>query len=455
MGSIRRAPRTNRWEARYRDPYGSQRTATFDRKSDALAFLAAVETDMQRGTWRDPDGGRVRFSDFVEQAFLPTRIGLELTSQVRDLSYLRTHILPVFGTRPIASIDYVDCQAWVNDLATRRAAATVVKAAQIMNRVMKLAVRSRVIAYNPMAEVERPRIEESEDVFLTAVQVERLADAMERVGPRYRALVWVGCYAGPRIGELAALRWDDVDLGTRTLTISRKVVEVSGHGMVEGGPKTKAGRRTVPLPLHVSQRSSSATVPDSPAIRSCSRPGRRPAPGQQPPPQGVGGCGAPCRPRPCADLPRHAAHRRLAVGRQRRLRSRDRQVRRPPFFLLHQGPLRAPVPRGGNRPRPAARRAHRLGEDDGRRCARGAPVTAPMPGPAATDGTLRPVPKRVLRLSSEEFVARVRAAGPATEDDVSITRDGRRLDSKEAVLAWLADVEAERAAGRPAEFDDG
>lgn len=82
-------------------------------------------------------------------------------------------------------------------------------------------------------------------------------------------------------------------------------------------------------------------------------------------------------------------------------------------------------------------------------------MTAPTPGSAGTDGTLRPVPKRVLRLSSEEFVARVRAAGPATDDDVSITRDGRRLDSKEAVLAWLADLEAERAAGRHAEFDDG
>jgi hypothetical protein len=31
---------------------------------------------------------------------------------------------------------------------------------------------------------------------------------------------------------------------------------------------------------------------------------------------------------------------------------------------------------------------------------------------------------------------------------VSITRDGRRLDSKEAVLAWLAEVDADRAAGR-------
>ncbi|HEX2699215.1 MAG TPA: tyrosine-type recombinase/integrase [Acidimicrobiales bacterium] len=248
MGSIRRAPRSNRWEARYRDPYGAQRTATFDRRSDAQAFLAATETDLHKGAWVDPALGRLRFADFVAESFLPTRAGLELTSQARDLSYLRTHILPVFGARPIASIDYTDCQIWVNDLATRRAAATVVKAAQIMSRVMRMAVRARVIAFNPMAEVERPKVHESEDVFLTAAQVEVLADAMEQVAPRYRALVWVGCYAGPRIGELAALRWSDVDLDNRTLSISRKVVEVSGYGMVEGSTKTKAGRRTITLP---------------------------------------------------------------------------------------------------------------------------------------------------------------------------------------------------------------
>ncbi len=61
---------------------------------------------------------------------------------------------------------------------------------------------------------------------------------------------------------------------------------------------------------------------------------------------------------------------------------------------------------------------------------------------------------RVMPLSSDEFVGRVRAAAPATADDVSITLDGRRLDTKEAVLAWLAEVEAERAAGRFVEFDE-
>jgi integrase len=248
VGSIRKAPRSGRWEARYRDQRGRQRTHTFARKVDAQAFLAALETDTRRGQWIDPALGRTLLRDFVEDVFLPTLNGLEPTSRVRDISYLRTHILPVFGDDPLAAIDWPACQAWVNDLAARRAPATVAKAAQIMGKVMKAAVRARVVPYNPMAEVALPRIEESEDVYLTPAQVRDLADAMEQVAPQYRALVYVGCYSGPRIGELAALRWTDIDLLHRTVSITRKVVEVTGLGMVEGGTKTKAGRRSVTIP---------------------------------------------------------------------------------------------------------------------------------------------------------------------------------------------------------------
>ena len=38
----------------------------------------------------------------------------------------------------------------------------------------------------------------------------------------------------------------------------------------------------------------------------------------------------------------------------------------------------------------------------------------------------------------------VKRGGPATADDVSITMDGRRLDSRDAVLTFLAEVESER-----------
>ena len=86
-------------------------------------------------------------------------------------------------------------------MSTRKAPATVVKAAQIMAKVMKTAVRAKVIPHNPMAEVALPTITESEDVYLTPAQVEALADAHGKGGTANRALVWLGCYGGPRIGE--------------------------------------------------------------------------------------------------------------------------------------------------------------------------------------------------------------------------------------------------------------
>ena len=38
----------------------------------------------------------------------------------------------------------------------------------------------------------------------------------------------------------------------------------------------------------------------------------------------------------------------------------------------------------------------------------------------------------------------MRSAGPPTEDDVTVLDDGRRLDSRESVEAWLREVEAIR-----------
>jgi hypothetical protein len=50
-------------------------------------------------------------------------------------------------------------------------------------------------------------------------------------------------------------------------------------------------------------------------------------------------------------------------------------------------------------------------------------------------------------VSGAEWVESVRHAGPSTPDDVSVTWDGRRLDTKDKVLAFLAEIEADRTAG--------
>lgn len=47
--------------------------------------------------------------------------------------------------------------------------------------------------------------------------------------------------------------------------------------------------------------------------------------------------------------------------------------------------------------------------------------------------------------TAEEGIERMRHARRPTPDDVSILWDGRRLDSREAVMEWLVEVDAKRA----------
>jgi hypothetical protein len=53
-------------------------------------------------------------------------------------------------------------------------------------------------------------------------------------------------------------------------------------------------------------------------------------------------------------------------------------------------------------------------------------------------------------MTAVELIERMHDAAPPTEDDVPVTFDGRRLDSPEAVSAWLADLAARRGAGADA-----
>jgi integrase len=240
--------RNGRRQATYRGPDGKERTKTFDRVEDADRWLSTEQGDVARGHWIDPRSASITLAAFVDKEYRPTMIGLAPTTAERDESHLRTHILPTFGAIKLRDITYPMCQAWVNELASRRAPATVVKSSQILGKVLKTAVRARRMASNPMDGVGLPKVEESEDVYLTPAQVRDLGDAMEEVEPRCRALVFDGCYAGPRIGELIALRWSDLSEPRRTLSITKSFAEVKGRGMIEGPTKTKAGRRQVTLP---------------------------------------------------------------------------------------------------------------------------------------------------------------------------------------------------------------
>jgi integrase len=165
-----------------------------------------------------------------------------------DETYLRLYVLPRFGDLPLAAIGQRDVRAWVADLASRELApATVVKAYHLLGKVLAGAVDAGMIAQSPCRRVSLPKVEREEMRFLTPVEIARLADAIR---PSYRALVLVAAYGGLRIGELAGLRRERVDLLRGTVEVAQIMTEVAGKLQV-GPPKTRASRRTVGLPRAV------------------------------------------------------------------------------------------------------------------------------------------------------------------------------------------------------------
>lgn len=247
MASVRR-PRDGRaWEARYRTPDGRYRSRTFPTKREAQRFVAEVEVDKARGSWVDPAGARVILADWAEQ-WWRTTTNLRPSTRVRDESYLASYILPEFGRTPLGRITQLDVRAWVADLDSRDLApATVVKAYQILAKILRAAVDGGLIPSTPCRGIPLPRVEREEMRFLTPSQVAHLADVID---PRFRALVLVAAYAGLRRAELAGLRSCRANLPRGQLDIAEIMVEVRGRATF-GPPKTRAGRRIVGLPRSV------------------------------------------------------------------------------------------------------------------------------------------------------------------------------------------------------------
>ena len=79
---------------------------------------------------------------------------------------------------------------------------------------------------------------------LTAAEVSRLLNHIE--GDRYAA-AWQLALSGLRRGEIAALRWSDIDLSSGTIAVSRNRLRF-GDKIVEGTVKSKASDRKLPLP---------------------------------------------------------------------------------------------------------------------------------------------------------------------------------------------------------------
>jgi integrase len=246
MGSVRKKESTGRWEARYRDPNGRARSRSFDRRTDAKAFLSATEADMRRGSWQDPTLAARRFEE-VAGEWLQSNPGKRPTTYARDAASIRVHLLPALGELRIGQIRPSDVQGAIRRMQARGLGSRAIRTNYgVLRAILNWAVNTDIIDRSPCRGVRLPELTAVKKPVVSADDVLRLADAIDI---DYRVAVFLGAL-GLRQAEVFGLRVGSINFLRRTVTVEATVNEVEGQ-IVEGRGKTPNSNRTFSAPQEV------------------------------------------------------------------------------------------------------------------------------------------------------------------------------------------------------------
>ena len=250
------------YRIKYRDASGKQVQETLGRPEDGWSERKAKQALKNRLADVDREGfvkpAKTTFAELAQRYmddYLPGR-NLKRTTQESYRQTLEGHLIPFFGDAELSTLarkpELIDryVAAKTKDSLSSK---TIRNHLIVLGVVLKRAMVWGLIQTNPMAVIEKPRVEQKEMGVLSESEIARLLRALtsryENAGDDDRAwwlltktLVLVAITTGLRRGELLGLRWRDVDLEHGLLHVRQTIV----RGRVDS-PKSKTSCRTLEL----------------------------------------------------------------------------------------------------------------------------------------------------------------------------------------------------------------
>jgi integrase len=238
---LRRRDGRKVYDVRLRDPSGKVYGRTFETKKAAEGWQADERSARNSGHWIDPRLAATPYRKVAED-WLGSNPRKRASTMTRDRMIVRKHVLPALGDRPVASITRANILSLVKAWADYEPA-TINRMFATLRATFNHAMLLELIVRNPCHGIKRPTVLPRDAQILDADDIDRLAAAMGDQGP----MVYLAAL-GLRWGEIAGLRVGRIDFLRQTITIAVQRTAADGSHMVEGEPKTKAGKRTISVP---------------------------------------------------------------------------------------------------------------------------------------------------------------------------------------------------------------
>jgi integrase len=237
------------WVADYVDQHGDRHIRTFRTKKDADIWMAAARHEIGQGL-HTAASRAISVSEAVQRWIEHSEAeGLEFGTIRQRQPHLRLHVGPFIGREKLSDltvprIHEFDAQlrAAGRSLAMRRKVLTNLKTALSFAQGRGLVAQNvaRGVRIKAAGREARGPLREGLD-YPSRSELKALLDAAHG---RWRPFLITAMFTEMRASELRGLTWKDVDLGAGIIHVRRR----ADAWRTIGPPKSKAGKRNIPLP---------------------------------------------------------------------------------------------------------------------------------------------------------------------------------------------------------------
>lgn len=238
MASARQLP-SGRWQARYIDSHGNQRSAgTYPTKKQAIARAVTAE-DNERAKPTSNEATRLTWGEWETQWSAARRVSEG--TRLRDEGRLNLHVRPRWADTTLATITHHSIQLWLRELEDNGLApSSIQKCFHLLSSSLRAAVHARILDYSPCTGVKLPKAGQHIDRYLSEDEIREL---LVELDSRDQLIVELLVGTGMRLGEALGLHWESVDLARRTVLVARSW-DSRGQSMK---PPKSWQQRTVPI----------------------------------------------------------------------------------------------------------------------------------------------------------------------------------------------------------------
>lgn len=219
------------------------RTVNGERTRSSRTFRTHAEAVEWKNRQRGPAAGGT-LGEWVDTWLELQKAAVAASGWESDRQLCDRHLKPGLGSVRLRDLTALSINRWLARLREEgRPEQTRHALGKLLRKVLYAAVRNELLPANPMTgKVKIPRQPPPRSHALGAADLRKVVAAADALGHGTVFRLWAD--AGPRPAELTGFQVGDFDPKTGSIKVCRAVCKVT-HELKE--PKTRRGRRTIPL----------------------------------------------------------------------------------------------------------------------------------------------------------------------------------------------------------------